>query len=70
MSFILDVLAVGHTIRTENLWLPDLLFEVAGSGFYEAPHCVAPKSPESSQRSAMTEPPTTTWTAYDFDGMR
>ena len=60
MSLILVVLAVGHAIRTKQLCrqIPDLPFQVVGCGFDGAPHCVAPKSPESNQGSAMAEPPT------------
>jgi len=38
--------------------IPDRPFQVVGCGFDGAPHCVALKSLESNQRSAMAEPPT------------
>ena len=60
MSLILVVLAMGYAIRTDFLCrhIPDLPLQVVGCGFDGAPHCVAPKSPENNQRSAMAEPPT------------
>jgi len=60
MSFILVVLAVGHDTRSDLLFRPiyHLPLKVVGCVLDGAPHCVASKSPESDQRSAMEEPPT------------
>jgi len=60
VSLILVVLAVGYAIRTEYVCrqIPDRPFQVVGCGFDGAPHCVALKSLESIQRSALAEPPT------------
>ena len=61
MRLILVVIAVQHAIRTESLWrqIRYLSFQVVGYGFDGAPHCVAPKPPQSNKTSAMAEPPTT-----------
>jgi len=58
-SLILVVLVVGNATSTETLCLqiPDLPFKVVGYDLDEAPYCVAPESPRSSQTSAMAEPP-------------
>jgi len=60
VSLILVVLAVGHAIRTEYLCsqIPDRPFQVVCCGFDGAPHCVALKLLESTERSAMAKPPT------------